>query len=307
MARSQVALDAVTCAFCGAKVREDRVRCLRCGKPLVAAATAAAQYSARLMKLLAGAGVLAAVALAGVVALRPSPQTARLMPSLTSAAEAAPVRPPVEPRASEAAPAFLRPTSAFEGALAGQGAYQRGDVSGALEHYRQAVQLEPNNPELLNNLGQVLVRAGRAREATDYFDRAIGLAPGVWAYHFNRGRAFAVLEQWGQALASYREAQQLFPDDYVTQFNLAQALRGSGDLPAAIQAYERAIQLAPGQADFHLSHGLALEAASRPAEAVAAYRRFLDLASDSPEADRVKGRIAELTGTGPPSAPGAQP
>ena len=299
MARSPLALDAVTCAFCGAKVREDRVRCLRCGKALVASTTEEARQSAILAKLLAGAGVLAALALIGAVVLRPSAVPMAPVLSLTSRvkAEAAPASMPAPPVASP-----VRPTAAIEGALPAHAAYQRGDVGAALEHYRRAVELDPKDPELLNNLAQVLVRTGRASEAIGYFDQAIALASDRWAYHFNRAKAYGTMEQWRQAIAGYRDAARLFPGDYATHFNLAKALQKNGDVAGAIEGFERAIKLAPGQADFHLSHGLALEAAKRPADAVAAYKRFLDLAADSPDADSVKGRIAELSGAPAPAA-----
>jgi tetratricopeptide (TPR) repeat protein len=173
-------------------------------------------------------------------------------------------------------------------------AYDRGDQAASLAQFQAAVDADPNNPDALNNLGQLLVRTGRARDAIPYFDRAIQVAGTVWAYRFNRARAYAQLEQWSIAIAGYRDAGRLFPDDYVTEFNLAKALQAHGDLEAAITGFERAIALAPGQADFHLSHGLALEAARRPAAAAAAYRRYLELEEAAPAAEKIKERIAAL-------------
>ena len=66
------------------------------------------------------------------------------------------------------------------------------------------------------------------------------MSPETWALHFNRARAYGILQQWPQAVTGYREAARLFPDDYVTQFNLAKALQAAGDLPAALAAYEKA-------------------------------------------------------------------
>ena len=176
----------------------------------------------------------------------------------------------------------------------GVAAYNAGDLPGAVEHFAAAVAANPGNPDALNNLGQVLVRSGRAREAIGHFDAAIAIAPATWAYHFNRARAFAQAQEWGPAIAGYRDAARLFPGDYVTQFNLAHALQASGDPGAAAEAYARAIELAPGEPRFHLSHAAALEAAGRPAEAAAAYRRFLELDPASPDAEKIKGRVEAI-------------
>jgi tetratricopeptide (TPR) repeat protein len=184
-------------------------------------------------------------------------------------------------------------------------AYGRGDIAGSLEQFRAAVDAAPNNPDALNQLGQVLVRDGQPREAIQYFDRAIALVGTTWAYHFNRARALTLLKAWAPAIAGYRDAVRLFPDDYVTAFNLARALQESGDLTGAIAEFERAIALAPGDAEFHLSHAYALEQAQRPRDAAAAYRRYLELQEGAPQAEKIQARITQLEGT--PLAAAAPP
>jgi tetratricopeptide (TPR) repeat protein len=179
-------------------------------------------------------------------------------------------------------------------------AMSRGDVDRAIDDLTKAVQADPQDAMALNNLGQALVRAGRARDAIQYFDRAIELSDATWAYRFNRTKAYEALKQWGPAIADYRAAEQLFPDDYATVFNLARALEADGSLPQAIDAFTRAITLAPGEADFRLAQGHALEEAGRVKEAAAAYRAYLDLEPNGRDADKIKARIAQLEGTPPP-------
>jgi tetratricopeptide (TPR) repeat protein len=177
---------------------------------------------------------------------------------------------------------------------AGIAAYNDGDIALALTTFKSAVESDPGNAEALNNLGQALVRAGRAREAIPYFDRAIALTADVWSYHFNRARAFGELKEWRQAVAGYTDAARLFPDDYVTQFNLARAREASGDLPGAVQAYAKAAELAPGQADFRLWYARALDLNGNSHEAAAEYRRFLALEPDASRAEKVRARLTEL-------------
>ena len=178
--------------------------------------------------------------------------------------------------------------------LAGEKAYESGNVDAALQRLQAAADANPNDPRILNDLAQVLVRSGRAKEAIAYLDKVVMLAPDSWTYQFNRARAYAQLQQWEPAIAGYRTAAQLFPEDYATQYNLAKALQASGNLPGALAGYEKAIQLAPGQSDFQLSYGLALEAAKRPQDAVTAYKRYLELEPQAPEAEKVKAHLAEL-------------
>lgn len=292
-------LGSVKCQACGAKVREDRVRCLRCGAALTGTPPVARTQR---LSLPVVAMVAAGIALGGFAALlagRAGGEPAvAAAPAATARATTAPaVEESGEEAARRAAASVPAPIAVSmdisRGAVA---AYSRGDVAGSLDQFSAAVAAAPDNPDALNNLGQVLVRSGRAREAIPHFDRAIAIADTVWAYHFNRARAYAELSEWPRAIAGYLEAARLFPDDYVTAFNLARALQANGDVGGAITEYQRAVALAPAEPDFHLSLAFALETAQRPAEAVEAYRRYLDLQAEAPEADKIRARIAQLQG-----------
>lgn len=288
--------NAIVCATCGAKAREDRARCLRCGEPLVAARqsppeTPASRPTAML--------IVAGIVLCGVGALvvgRSSNVAAEVTPTATHVAAPSSGAPPPSSAARGVPLVPEAAIAAIDASRAGIAAYNSGDVAGSVQEFTAAVQANPENAAALNNLGQVLVRSGRAAEAIPYFDRAIGVSGATWSYHFNRARAYGEMNAWPQAIAGYRDAAGLFPEDYATQFNLAKALQANGDLPEAIDAFERAIALAPGQADFHLAHGFALEAAQRSRDAAAAYRRFLELEPSSPEAEKIKARISQLEG-----------
>ena len=296
-----VSLGPVTCAACGAKVREDRVRCVRCGQPLVAAKPPQPSEPLRLpisprtaaiIVGCVGLGWLGVMFTGGWNANQNQPVAATAAPPAAAPAPAV-ARPSVPSSPRE--PAAADPVAvALDSKREGVSAYNRGDVAVAIDGFTRAVEAHPDDAEALNNLGQVLVKAGRAAEAIRHFDRAVELSPDGWAYHFNRARAYAVMQQWPRAIAGYRDAARLFPGDYATQFNLAKALQANGDVPGALEAFQRAIQLAPGQADFHLSYGLALEAAKRPKDAAAAYKQFLVLEPESPEAEKVKARVLEL-------------
>jgi tetratricopeptide (TPR) repeat protein len=176
----------------------------------------------------------------------------------------------------------------------GLAAYNSGDLASAEAKLKAAVEADGQNAEALNNLGQVLVRAGKASEAIAYFDRAIAIADSVWSYRFNRARAFAEMKDWAPAISGYNDAVRLFPDDYATHFNLAKAREASGDLPGAIESYGKAAELAPGQGEFQLWYGRALDRSGRQQDAVAAYKRFLELEPDAPQAEKVKARLAQL-------------
>ena len=246
----------------------------------------------KIVGLAAGCVVLAglAVMLTGRTQPSPSPTTATVDASRAPNAAAAARSTTSSSKATAPDPAH----AAVSDLIGGEQAYVSGNVDASVQQLQAAVDANPNDPRALSDLGQVLVRTGRAREAVAYFDKAVSLKPDSWAYQFNRARAYGQLQEWGEAVDGYRTAARLFPDDYATQYNLAKALHASGDIASALAAYEKAIELAPGQSDFQLSYGLALETANRQQDAAAAYRRYLELEPDSPQAERVKAHLKAL-------------
>jgi len=286
---------AIKCAACGTKTYARRTHCPRCRAPLAAAAPMAhakpaAQTRRRTAIPIAIVCVVALVLTAGV-AVRHGTSSASAAPS-TPASPAAAVRAQTGPNPQiESASTGA---SSMDLSRSGVAAYAKGDVAGSIAQFMAAVEADPKNAQALNNLGQALVRAGRAREAIAYFDQAIAVTGNVWTYHFNRAKAHGELQDWSRAVAGYREAAGLFPQDYATAFNLARALQASGDVTGAIDEFQRAINLAPGEPDFPLALASALESARRPGDAVSAYRRYLELQDSGPTAEKVRQRIEEL-------------
>ena len=285
---------ALLCQKCGAKVRRDRARCPRCRAYLTApdpAATAASSRKlARAAAVVVGAFGLVLVTLWLMRDAEPAPRAAGpVADPLSGRHNAEPIAPPqvASAPASEERP-FLEPAGA--GAIA----YDAGDYNAALARYLAAVEKNPDDAESLSNLGQVLIRLNRPAESVPYFERAVAILPGRWAYQFNLARAFGLLGRMDEAVAGYRRAQALFPDDYATTFNLAMTLHRKGDDASAIEQYQKAIALQPEDASFRKALGISYERLRKAPEAAAAYEEYLRLSPSAPDADKVRARIAQL-------------
>jgi len=303
----------VVCTFCGAKIKEGRTRCLRCGEALVPAAADTktpggvpgfvARHRGRLT--IAGSALSVAALLVIAVSLQSSEP---LVPENVGATgpQFAPAPTTAKPSASAgvASPKGFQPVTDLDIQRVGNAAYAQGDFQGALESFELAVKKNPNNPTALNNLGQALVRVGRAKEALPHFERATALSPSEWAPRFNLAHAYGQLGDWPHAIPEYEHAAQLFPDDYVTHYNLGLALHKASREEPAVAEFKRAIALAPGEASFRLSLAMSYERLQKRAEAAAAYEEYLELAPNAAEASSIKTRIEALRHPAPPPPEG---
>ena len=302
--------QAIICAKCGSKVRQGRERCPRCRAfitvPDPARAAAASKRLATIAAGVSGAFVLVLLVLWFLRGPATSKAPAMTRAVAPSAAPAAAVPQPTE--AAAPLPQIGRDRPFLDAAGAGAAAYGSGDYATSLAQYQAAVERNPKDADSLSNLGQVLVRLNRPADAIPYLTRAVVLAPDRWAYQFNLARALGLVGRSEESIQAYRRAQDLFPADYVTTFNLALALHKSGDEAGAVDQYQKAINLQPEDASFRKALAISYEKLQKRAEAAAAYQEYLRLSPAAPDADKVRTRIAELTGPSVPSpAPAAPP
>lgn len=285
--------QAIVCPSCGARMRDYRQHCLRCEAPLPppAARPVVEKPRSGLLEPRVALPVMAGLLLvvAGIVLVqRTSSTSVPAQPPRTS-------RPWLRIVERAAKPAPNRATAPVpDPAPMARIAYQGGDYRAAFDRFLEATQRNPRDAEALSNCGQMLVRLNRVVEALPYFQRAIELNSGRWAYRFNLGHAYGELGQWERALEQYRAATTLFPDDFATEYNLGMALHKRGDEAAAAERFRRAIALQPSEPDFHLALGISSDRLGRFVDASEAYRRYLELAPGAPRSPAVRARVDML-------------
>jgi tetratricopeptide (TPR) repeat protein len=99
-----------------------------------------------------------------------------------------------------------------------------GRWSEAADAYRRALDIEPADPILHFNLGNVLFALGQADESAQSFRRALKYDPYYAEAWNNLGNACAQREAWRQALSAFRRAVQLVPTYTDAHENLAYTL-----------------------------------------------------------------------------------
>jgi tetratricopeptide (TPR) repeat protein len=90
--------------------------------------------------------------------------------------------------------------------------HQQMQLDIARKYYQQAIKLNPNYSEAVNNLGTVYYAAKNYRRAVSQYKRAIKLAPDSASIHSNLGTAYYARNQIALANEEYRTALKLDPE-----------------------------------------------------------------------------------------------
>ena len=124
----------------------------------------------------------------------------------------------------------------------------QGRIEEAMEHYHQAIQINPNYAESLNNLGVALADKGWFDEAIENYRKAIQINPNYSDALSNLGVALAAQGRFDEAIENQRKAIQINPNSSGAPNNLAWILATSSKAEfrngtQAVQLAERACEL----------------------------------------------------------------
>jgi tetratricopeptide (TPR) repeat protein len=152
-----------------------------------------------------------------------------------------------------------------------------GHMDEAIDAYKQAIHLAPDQIFAWNNLGNLCARIGRNDEAMFAFRKAIECNPKDPIAWNGLADLYVNIGYVDDAIAAYRKAIQYLP-------SLAQPWNGLGDVYAsmgrtdeAMKAYHKSIELNKSYITPWIGLGLLFTKQDRYREAARAYQRALDL------------------------------
>ncbi|MCX6955135.1 MAG: tetratricopeptide repeat protein [Verrucomicrobia bacterium] len=162
--------------------------------------------------------------------------------------------------------------------------------------FRRGLQLRPDDAPTHNDLGCELVVIGQASAAIPLLERALRLKPDYPEVHNNLGNALRSVGRIDEAIAHYEQALKLKPEYASALNNLGCELMERGRPAEALACFERAVRISPTDAAAHGNLGNALRNLGRIPEALARYDEALKFKPDFAEAHRSRGMALEAAG-----------
>jgi Flp pilus assembly protein TadD len=147
----------------------------------------------------------------------------------------------------------------------------------AVEHCQLALQIRPDSPEALKNLGLAFAGSGRWDEAITQYERALQINPKDDKALNGLGLALANQGKLAAAEGFFRRALENKADSVEALGNLGLALALQGRMEEAMNCYQRALTINPREVKVLNNLGLALASLQRWDEALDYYRRALVL------------------------------
>jgi tetratricopeptide (TPR) repeat protein len=159
------------------------------------------------------------------------------------------------------------------------------DLEGAAEQYQYLLRFKPDESNLHNDYGNVLMDQHRCDQAIGEYNEAIRLDPTVAEPHHNTALCLAMNKDIPGAINEFREALELDPDSPHSRLYLAAALGQTGDVNAAMNEFNQILQKDPNDIDAHGGLAFVYLQVKNDAEAVVELKKVLQLKPDVPMAE----------------------
>lgn len=161
--------------------------------------------------------------------------------------------------------------------------------------YAALCRLQPQSPAGHYNRGVALQELGRAAEAIEAFEHAIGLNPGYAAAYLGLGLIYQQQQAFEAALLAFDCATELAPDRMQGRLERARTLVRMGRFADAQAALDNLLALQPGDAEAWNLRGIACKQLGQGEAALAAYDRALAARPDFAEALNNRGNLRLLS------------
>jgi Tfp pilus assembly protein PilF len=170
--------------------------------------------------------------------------------------------------------------------LAKQGAIlmESGDEANAIKAYNDALVIDPEYPEVLNDLGVIHKNKGQLTEAANCFTRAIAARPDYPLPLNNLGMVFFSKGQMAAAEDLFRRALALKPDYPDALNNLGTVFHSKGFFAESISIYNKALAARPDYPSALNNLALALYHQGAFEESISFCKKALALKPQYPEA-----------------------
>ncbi len=170
------------------------------------------------------------------------------------------------------------------------------DLDGAVAGYGRALALNPNDPNIYNNMGNALAAQHQLEDASAAFLRLLALQPDNAVALNNLGTVQRLMGARDEAEASFRKAIALQPSLTAALVNLGNIQRDKGALRAAEASYRQAVTLDPGNGEGLANLAITCRESGKDSEAMALVCRALAI-RETPDDRKLFAELARRLGS----------
>ena len=165
-----------------------------------------------------------------------------------------------------------------------------------LKDLSQAVELAPENTDILRERAAVYLAANQGDDALADLDAALKIDPENADMHEDRGMVLGFMQRYEEARESFGRAAELAPQSILPLLQRARVSTALGEFDKSADDANRVLEIDPDNVDGLIIKSQALALAGNAEEALSDARRALELKPDSDDVVRIWAMVTERAG-----------
>ena len=177
--------------------------------------------------------------------------------------------------------------------------YQEGDIKGAIEDFKKAVVLDPENLNVFNSLGVCYGILGAYEKAEESFQAALKIKPEDPMALYNAGFVNILINNRGKALAYMLEADKPDGEIFEVAYQTGKLYLESGNFEKAGKYLEKAVEIEPDAPHALRFLGESYAKLNLIDKAVASYKKALKFNPNDAHSLSAMGSLFDIQGENP--------
>jgi tetratricopeptide (TPR) repeat protein len=171
-----------------------------------------------------------------------------------------------------------------------------GDNTAAIEKFKKALELDPQQANILGNMGEAYKKLGKLEEALDCYLKAVAISPNDAVLYTNLGVIYDKMGKRTESQEAFQKAAAINPGGSAqSYFNLGATLANGGRTDEAIEAFRKAIAADANFAEAYYQLGMSLS--GKPdtmQEAIKSLQKYVQIGQKQDQIDVAKAIIQAL-------------
>lgn len=174
---------------------------------------------------------------------------------------------------------------------------QEGKVEEAIEHFKKAIELNPDNEISYNNLSWAYNELGEYEKSLENIEKALSIEPNEDIEYVNQGNAYCGLEEYDKALYSFAEAIKKKKDSELAYYGKGVIYYNQSRYEEALSEFEKSLKYLQGDEDTQVYILNTLYYLGKYKDAAAKAKKFIKENSKNFELYDIYGTIQEQFST----------
>jgi tetratricopeptide (TPR) repeat protein len=134
-----------------------------------------------------------------------------------------------------------------------------GSIEKGVLYLEKSIKVDPKQPKAISNLANALMEIEKFEEAIQYYNHALKLDFNFVDAYYNKARALKFIKKYEEAILNYQQAIKLNPQYFHAIVNLGFLYNELKEYDKALEQYNLAINLNPQSAEARYNRGIVYE------------------------------------------------